>query len=365
MSDLSINISASQLQQGQFASIAAPWYVGRIIQALVVGRMADGSIQLRIAGRLWHALTHSQVEKGSILLLEVTSMGAQPEFSILKSVNQKSEGLRGKPGSREILGVVDFINSLSEPHHNKLLGKTKSSLLRTVYPIEELSSPQGLHRAFTQAGNFLERSLLYKRRKTDQPVMLDTKAELFRIRRKLLRQRTAPDNRPQLQVVRTAGPTDQHVCMDLLAQVESLLQVMTERQLASVRAVERGATEWEFELPVSINDSAYPLNIKISRVDTGQYDDLEHVDRWRINLQMELPKYGRVVSDVHVNGNRITVVISAQHSELALVLNQNLEQLRSALRDRNLDATVLLCHHSPDIGADWYQNMSSRLSERV
>jgi len=167
---------------------AGQWQVGQLLQATVTESRA-GKVLLAIGNRQISAETSLALEKGQHLTLQVRSLGEQPVLKITASrgespINPAIRLLLPKQGPMPpLLATMGELIRSSNPSVPPQINELIRSIVKQMPDIQTAVTPQGLKKAVSESGVFLERQLLQQPNQAFSPLSInsDLKANLLRL----------------------------------------------------------------------------------------------------------------------------------------------------------------------------------------
>jgi uncharacterized coiled-coil protein SlyX len=231
-----------------------------------------------------------------------------------------------KPDSEVLLQTQRIIGQITEqlPHARQLL------------------DPQQLATAMARSGTWLE-AMLANRATTSSStedsgiLKQDIKAQLLRAADQIrtlnqaLTTTNAANNRSGSSVV-----TEKSVMDQLQRDVDSMMKHVVTLQLKTMDSPPE-QMRWAFGLPFQTHQGIQDLEADIQR-DVGSH---EEDSRWRIRLQLDLPRIGPLTIDVALQGHSVNAGLFAEQSTGAQLLQTHLQDLRERLEARHLDVVSL------------------------
>ena len=169
-------------------SLAGQWQVGQLLQATVT-ESRSGKVLLAIGNRQISAETSLALEKGQQLTLQVRSLGEQPVLKITGSagespINSAIRLLLPKQGAMPpFLATMAQLARSYNPSIPPLINELVRSIVKQMPDTQTAATPQGLKKAVTESGVFLERQLLLQSNQASRPLFInsDFKANLLRL----------------------------------------------------------------------------------------------------------------------------------------------------------------------------------------
>ncbi len=169
-------------------SLAGQWQVGQLLQATVTENRS-GKVLLAIGNRQISAETSLALEKGQQLTLQVRSLGEQPVLKITGSagespINSAIRLLLPKQGAMPpLLATMAQLARSYNPSIPPLINELVRSIVKQMPDTQTAATPQGLKKAVTESGVFLERQLLRQPNQASRPLFInsDFKANLLRL----------------------------------------------------------------------------------------------------------------------------------------------------------------------------------------
>jgi len=164
------------------------WQTGQLLQATVAGS-SIGQVLLAIGNRQVSAQTSLPLEKGQQLTLQVRSLGEQPVLKIISALNESPLAayvrlLLPRQGPlTPLLANMNQLARLPNPPTPPQLNELVRATLRQMPDVQAVSTRQGLEKAVSNAGIFLESRLSQATRTTANPPAIqgDFKANLLRL----------------------------------------------------------------------------------------------------------------------------------------------------------------------------------------
>ena len=169
-------------------SLAGQWQVGQLLQATVT-ESRSGKVLLAIGNRQISAETSLALEKGQQLTLQVRSLGEQPVLKIAGSAGEPPTNsairlLLPKQGAMPpFLATMAQLARSYNPSIPALINELVRSIVKQMPDTKTAATPQGLKKAVTESGVFLERQLLLQSNQASRPLFInsDFKANLLRL----------------------------------------------------------------------------------------------------------------------------------------------------------------------------------------
>lgn len=361
MDELKLALTGVPLGQKSPAPLLQSLRVGQMLTVTVVDKPASGTLLLQVGAHQVSAKADIAVQIGTVLKLQVSSLGATPSLSI---VNPGSPGsLAQVPLDRFLKLLVPAqgstaipLQTLLDPSKNanilSLLGLNKQEMERIFKTLSQNQLPvdaSAVKNLVDKSGLFLEshlRSMLETSgllRSDDlKAVLLSLLGNVKLALAKSLRQKGV-----------TPGFDDLLVLQE---ELEGALATITLKQLAALQAHERGTCFWSFEIPVRLQNEMHSIELRIEREDKASEEDMESED-WKVQLNVTLPQLGPIEAELFMRGSKVSVVIYAQQAETANLMDGNLHRLKSGLENAGLSVSVLLCHQGSlgdrRLGDEW------------
>lgn len=351
MDGLQITFAPTRVEQKNLDQLLKSWQIGQLVTARVVDKSSAGNLLLQVGAHKISAAADTAVSKGSVLLLEVSSLMPAPSLKIINTPGPAHSAALASPlqGQLQVLlprqgNVITPLLTLFNPAQSanimSLLGMKTDELDRlykSLAPLQQLTDAKLLHGAVMRSGLFLESQLLNLLNAGLLPTQGDIKGLLFKLQQRiesaLARQRASGgEGQAALLMLET-----------LHEEVKGALATITLNQLAVMQKNEKDAHTWLFDMPFRLGDSVLALSIVMVRENHASAEGAEqHI--WKILLSLTLPDKGEIEADLFLNGNKISVVMFVEHPETSRMINLLLPQLRTALERHELDVSVLLCH---------------------
>jgi len=178
----------SRLLAAATRTLPGQWQVGQLLQATVT-ESRTGKVLLAVGNRQISAETSLALQKGQQLTLQVRSLGEQPVLKITAAqgespINSAIRLLLPKQGPMPpLLATMGQLAQSSNPSVPSLINELIRSVVKQMPDIQTAATPQGLKKAVSESGVFLERQLLRQHEQPFRPVFIDSdfKANLLRL----------------------------------------------------------------------------------------------------------------------------------------------------------------------------------------
>jgi len=169
-------------------TLPGQWQVGQLLQATVT-ESRTGKVLLAVGNRQISAETSLALQKGQQLTLQVRSLGEQPVLKITASqgespINSAIRLLLPKQGPiPPLLATMGQLAQSSNPSVPSIINELIRSVVKQMPDIQTAATPQGLKKAVSESGVFLERQLLRQHEQPFRPMFIDSdfKANLLRL----------------------------------------------------------------------------------------------------------------------------------------------------------------------------------------
>lgn len=369
MEELQLALTASRVEQRNFGLWLKSWQVGLVLQALVTDKAPSGQIALRIGGHQITATADIPVQKGAVLMLEVSSLTPTPTLKIVNtsqaSVTQ-ADPLTGKlqlllpQQGRVVDPIATLFASAQSANILSLLG-VKSNDLDRLYKhlsrLDQLTNPKLLKAALGKSGLFLESQMQLLAFTGGLLPPGDIKAELLRLLHRVSR---------RLQKLR-GDTSNKHVLEPLLSlhrELEGAIARISLDQLAACQTDDSGGCIWSFEIPVRFKDSIESLLLTVRRESDSSKTLAENQD-WKASLSVTLPVLGVIEAELFLRGKKVSVVIYSEDEMTHKFMNGELSRLKTGLESRGLDVSVLLCRQGAYIQEKSSAHLSKCVDEQV
>ena len=176
------------LSSASTPAAALQWQTGQLLQA-TVAESSIGKVLLAIGNRQVSAQTSLPLEKGQQLTLQVRSLGEQPLLKIISALDEPplttlARLLLPRQGPlTPLLANMSQLARLPNPPTPPQLNELVRTTLRQMPDIQAVSTQQGLKKAISNAGVFLESRLLQSTGTAAAPATIqsDFKANLLRL----------------------------------------------------------------------------------------------------------------------------------------------------------------------------------------
>ncbi|MDD0843830.1 flagellar hook-length control protein FliK [Pseudomonas sp. Gutcm_11s] len=246
---------------------------------------------------------------------------------------------------------------------------------------KQLSSPDGLAKAMEQSGVFLEAKMLGGQA---QQLPQDLKASLLRLVAQLLpnlpggapmpaasasnalaqalpsfvrnalgalgqvslRQQAMSFPLPSRLLQSMDEEADLETLLKLAAAAVSRLQTHQLSSLAQTQVTPEGnlLTTWQLELPMRNQHDVVPLQVKLQREESGAETRKEQKETlWRIDLAFDLYPLGPLQVQAQLLRGSLSSQLWAERADTALLIDQELDNLRQRLLGAGLEVGELSC----------------------
>jgi len=352
MDELKSAIAASAVQHKNLQPLLKSWQVGQLLIARVQDKTPSGNLLLQVSGQKVVAAADLTVQKGAVLMLEVTALNPSPSLKVVHNpVSQVMASNHPLENQLQLLiprqgsvaaPLLALLESGQSANILSLLGVKNDEvlqLLKSAPALNTLSDPKVLQKAILESGLFLESELARIALRGGVLSHTDLKAVLlkllFRIEQSISRART-----------QAGGQSLPNSLLELEAETKGALATITLNQLAAGSRDDRDGNTWLFDMPFRYADSLYGLTIAVARQSSGDDAPPEaHRDDWKVLLSLCLPRLGEIEADLFLSGSKVSVVVYAQAQQTADKLNEQLPGLKAGLERQGLNVSVLLCHH--------------------
>jgi len=161
----------------------------------------------------------------------------------------------------------------------------------------------------------------------------------------------------QSQTLKARHPFDENLTRTLARDVDGMIKQLVTQQLQSL---DRDPQEprWILELPLRTEDRVMPIQADIRR---KKGRSREQEPGWDMKLRLDLQKLGSLNIHLHLRGGRLNASLNSENRQGAEILQRNLEQLRTQLRDRELDVGSLHAGYRPEATTDPLRDSASSL----
>jgi hypothetical protein len=349
MEDLQIALTTARVDQKNFGLWLKSWQVGQVLQALVTDKAPSGELILRIGGHQITATADIPVQKGAVLMLEVSNLQPIPSLKIINPTVVGANPAINDPLANQLQvlvarqgAVVSPFASLLNPAMNAHLlallgirGETLQRLQQLLSRIGTGADPELLRKAVQQSGLFLESQMLGVAARGAPLPEGDIKAMLLRLRDLANR---------ALKQLHGSGKnkSDRAELLQFTSELEGALATITLNQMTACRVDENGSRVWIFDIPFMMGDSVHKFSLTISREGGSNVASDEGQD-WKVVLSLNLPKLGGIDAELFVRGSKVSVVIYSELEATAHAMDVQMDALRSGLESRGLNLSVLRC----------------------
>ncbi|MEH6616248.1 MAG: flagellar hook-length control protein FliK [Porticoccus sp.] len=347
MEELQLALTAARVEQKNFGLWLKSWQVGQVLQALVVDKAPSGETVLRVGGHQITATVDIPVQKGAVLMLEVSSLSPIPTLKIVNASTSsvaQADPLLGKlqlllPQQGKVVDpIMTLMASAQSANILSLLGVKSDDidrLLKHLNRLDQLANPKLLKAALGRSGLFLESQMQLLAATGGLLPSGDLKAELLRLLHRV--NRRLQKLRGDVSSEHMLGPL-----LNLQRELEGAIASISLDQLAACQTDDAGGCIWSFEIPVRFKDSVESLLLTISRESDSANIPEERQD-WKATLSVTLPVLGMIEAELFLRGQKVSVVIYSEDDTTTRFMDSHLGQLKTGLESRGLDVSVLLC----------------------
>ncbi|MDX2462968.1 MAG: flagellar hook-length control protein FliK [Porticoccus sp.] len=350
MEELQLALTATRVEQKNFGLWLKSWQVGQVLQALVTDKFPSGQLVLRVAGQQITATADIPVQKGAVLMLEVSRLTPTPTLKIIHAPVAAGVSVSALRGELQLLlpqflpqqgRVLDPFLTLFSPAQGAnilaFLGLKRADierLFKQVHRVDQLVDPKLLKVAVERSGLFLESQLQQLVSAGGLLPPGDLKAELLRLLNRVNRKLKHPSGIDH----ETLGLLNK-----LKQELDGAIAKITLHQLEASQSDSSGQTVWSFEIPIRFKESVAYLSLSVTR-DNDPSDKPKPQDQqdWKAVLSVTAPKLGLVEAELFLRGQKVSVVIFSSENKTVQLINNQIDQLRVGLESRGLDVSVLL-----------------------
>ncbi|MFD2112968.1 flagellar hook-length control protein FliK [Thiorhodococcus fuscus] len=152
-------------------------------------------------------------------------------------------------------------------------------------------------------------------------------------------------------------PFDEHLSRSLARDVDGMIKQVVTQQLQSL---DRDPQEprWVLELPLRMEDRVMAIQADIRR---KKGKSREQEPGWDMKLRLDLQKLGPLNIHLHLRGGRLNASLNSENRQGAEILQRHLEQLRTQLKERELDVGSLHASYRPEATTDPVRDSGSPL----
>lgn len=348
-------------------------------------RVVVSLLNTALAGSQLNLETPLPLALGSLLTAQVQgsqSLAFLPLSGRLDQLvlGQQLAAQQGRQGSLD--GLFKGLQSMTR--QDGLPSELRASidkLLGMLPDGKQLGSAEGLAKAIEHSGVFLEAKLLGGQ---SQQLPQDLKANLLRLVAQLLpnlpgtapmsassvgnavaqalpafvrsalgalgqaslRQQAMSFPLPSRLLQSLDEDADLETLLKLAAAAVSRLQTHQLSSLAQSQLTAEGnlLTTWQLELPMRNQQDVVPLQVKLQREESGEQTRKEQKETlWRIDLAFDLEPLGPLQVQAQLLRGSLSSHLWAERAETALLIDQELDNLRQRLLGAGLEVGELSC----------------------
>ena len=344
------------------------WLAGQILKGVVIEQLSGTSLLLNIGNTKLTAKTDLNLPAGSVLQLRVIRTGDQPLLQIIDAAKSNRNAEASLNALRQ---AIPKQLPLSNLFSNLKIGNTSGERLPQIIQQAiqslhtgmasrmDLVNPEGVKKALTESGNFLESNLknslshVLNSNSASGSIDSDLKAKLLRLATVLSNENTTALNKNQKQTPVSNNLlnmlSDNKILPEMQRHVESALARIQLNQLNSLPATEHNSQAFLLELPVKENDDIDIFSLKINDEDQ-QKQDQDSSKRWSIKLSFDLNGLGKIHAKLILGGEQIQARLWAEEEKTYDLIQNNLDLLRERLTEVEfLDPEVKCYKGKPEI----------------
>ena len=344
------------------------WLAGQILKGVVIEQLSGTSLLLNIGNTKLTAKTDLNLPPGSVLQLRVTRTGDQPLLQIIDatksnrnaeaSLNALRQAIPKQLPLSNLFSNLKITNTSGE-RLPQIIQQAIQSLHTGMASRMDLVNPEGVKKALTESGNFLESNLknslshVLNSNSASGSIDSDLKAKLLRLATVLSNENTTALNKNQKQTPVSNNLlnmlSDNKILPEMQRHVESALARIQLNQLNSLPATEHNSQAFLLELPVKENDDIDIFSLKINDEDQ-QKQDQDSSKRWSIKLSFDLNGLGKIHAKLILGGEQIQARLWAEEEKTYDLIQNNLDLLRERLTEVEfLDPEVKCYKGKPEI----------------
>jgi hypothetical protein len=363
------------------ASLLSEWRVGAILQAIAVRDARSGQLWLDIGGQRHPARVASGEGSGPahgeqlqvrvlrtspVLALETlpaTSAASSTEATIVDALR------RFVPRQESAALMLANLAWLAQGKNSadalpKTVMQAAAQLWQALPTPESLSDAQGLQKALSRSGAFLEANLATATRPSDAATIgSDLKALMLSLSRSLREHGARPADTAIHSPIPTArGPLSalssapatfalienpEQQLNELSRQTEGALARLTTTQITN-SAPDANMQSMLIELPVRQDDRAAMLRLRVERDQSRRRETGS--DSWTVEAAVDLGQIGALHAKVTLAGHRIGVQLRAESAAIVDTLAARAGELESMLREAGLEIDRIVCLHGMPAG---------------
>jgi hypothetical protein len=336
------------------------WVVGQILDAAVVGRDSENSIRLRVADETVRAATALPLRRGANLKLKVTQLKPIVVLTPLEVSQAPAKNLiraaisRTLPVQRPIGVLLDELDSALKPSLATtrdstavavlppVVARAAQNVLKAIPSLSEIRDPRRLPLLIRRLGVFFESAVQHNLANHQVPLpKQDLKWELLRLRGAIRDtiNRAAPkislSDPPARQNSATPKPEVDNNSLSETTPLRKLEQFVDgaiakieTNQLKAVSSLINGDFEVALDLPIPFEDGHRVVQIKISRDNNHQTDEL--AETTTIVLQIPVHKNAELQAVVTLHADNLSVKLWS----IDETVRNSISQMRGPLIDR-------------------------------
>ena len=342
------------------------WVAGQVLKASVIEQLSNTTLLLKIGNSQLTAKTELSLPPGSVLQLKVINKGDQPLLQVISHQSSKAEtnlaALRQAIPKQAPLSDLFPALKLVDQRLPQVIQQAVQTLQAGLTSRMDLLNPEGVKKALTQSGTFLESNL--KDPKSTAALQGDLKGRLLNLSNLLSneninqKQNDAKNNLLSLLADNKAMP-------DLQRHVESSLARIQLNQLNSLPNGEQHSQAFLLELPVKENENIDVFSLKINEEDQ-QKSDQESSKRWSIKLSFDLNGLGNIHAKLTLGGEKIQASLWAEEETTFDLIQNNLDLLHDRLTDVEfIDPDVKCYKGKPEVDAPLHSDYNELIDIEI
>lgn len=312
--------------------------IGDRLVGRVLGEPREGLVPLLVRGLRINAPISGRYPPGTELALRVIDVGPRlvlhVEAPVTATAQPSLSGLPAELASPQ-LALARVFQTLLSPvaEHSPAAAALRSALP----PADELVRPDGLRSALRSSGLWLEASLAAALSGAAVP-QGDLKALLANLLMDLRRRQ------PLSGGAQRSSPA-------LFQELESALLALNANQLKSLPPDPGQPQNWVLTLPFGLHGEARALHMTVSRKEPGSStEERPEGALWRVQLQLQLPRLGKLDVDLRLQGDRVTVSMNSPSDAGLSRLAGGRERLAQCLDTAGLQLETLRLTRDQHVG---------------
>ena len=284
-----------------------------------------------------------QIMTGQTVSLEVTKVGAEPQFKILvnkplsitvpeKIISETVKQMLPIQQSPEafvnrlILNLPTLSKNTNLP---ETLQRLAQQILQNLPSKNHLSQPQRIKQSINNSGLFLESKLAQSADKPQLQSQADFKANILKFLQVL---KQLPPPAPQSETYTLERETN--ILKQLQNSGENSVAKLVLDQLNSLPKEDSPKQIWHFEIPYVDQKNSQTLSLQIAKDKENQAENGK--ENWSVNITLNPPNLGKLHCKISCSDQIVNTHFWSDLSNTTDLIKRNLDHLKSQLEASGL-----------------------------